>query len=69
MAFSLEFEDKNRNMFLIGIYETHAGAWTGMCKDLDGKAIKPYYYRTWKNDNVETVDFGSHSEFYYITEI
>lgn len=37
---------------------------------LDKTGNKPFYYREWKSDeNLRTVDFGSHTQFFFIEEI
>lgn len=37
---------------------------------LDKTGNKPFYYREWESDeNLRTVDFGSHTQFFFIEEI
>lgn len=31
--------------------------------------FKPGYIRSWKQDSVTTIDYGSHYTFYYITKV
>lgn len=33
---------------------------------LDSRQSKTYYLRFWTKDNVTTIDYGSHINFYYI---
>ena len=55
---------------LKGQFSTDQEARAAMVKELDGKGIKPYYYRMWSQEENETmVDFGSHSQFYIIKEV
>jgi len=54
----------------IGIYSSQEEADAAMVQELHSKGIKPYYYRTWESEPGKvTVDYGSHSNFYYITLI
>lgn len=54
----------------IGIYSSQEEANAAMVQELHSKGIKPYYYRSWESKPGKVVvDYGSHSNFYYITLI
>ena len=64
----LDFEDKNGNVYIKGTFDTFQSANKYILEDLHSRGIHPYYFRQWEKDNVITIDFGSHSEFYHITK-
>lgn len=64
--YRLEFINAWADHRLVGYYSTEQDARTAMVKELHSKGIKPYYYRSWGDENETTIDFGSHSEFYKI---
>jgi len=55
----------------IGIYNSQKEANAAMVQELHSKGIEPYYYRSWWEPETDkmVVDYGSHSNFYYITSI
>lgn len=51
----------------VGKFSTKEEANKAISADLKQREIKPYYIRIWEcRDKVEQIDYGSHSEFYYI---
>lgn len=70
--YRVEFIDKWGDHRLVGRYSTEQDARAAMVKELHSKGIKPYYYRSWTSpeaedgEEVTTIDFGSHSEFYKV---
>lgn len=57
--------------FVVGTVKTHKEAMKLISKALKNRKITPFYYRTWSEDNgkTETVDYGSHIEFFYIKKV
>ncbi|MCM1167432.1 MAG: hypothetical protein NC299_18520 [Lachnospiraceae bacterium] len=58
----------SKRKHIVGKAKTHEKAWALIVETLAERGITPYYYRSWKKDdsNTEQVDYGSHTEFFYI---
>ena len=44
--------------------DTVDAAYQVMNKDLEEKGINPPYYRSWRHENKQIIDFGSYVNFY-----
>lgn len=55
---------------IIGKSKTHEGAWALMVEHLKKQGVQPYYYRSQKlkDNKTEQIDYGNHSEFFYIVK-
>ncbi len=55
--------------FVISTVETHKNAMTLISRCLKNRGITPLYYRIWSTDDkITKVDYGSHTEYFYITK-
>lgn len=50
----------------VGIFQNEHDCYTEMW---DREGFDPPYFRTWGTEFVKTVDYGSHSKFYYMVKI
>lgn len=68
--FKVMFEDAYYERHDIALCDTEEAAWKAISSYLADNNIKPYYYRSYTNDDSEkVVDFGSHSSFCIIKEV
>lgn len=61
--YRVEFQGANGTE-IIGTANDREGANRLMIAHLNTKGIKPYYFRSWGDENKVHVDYGSWSEFY-----
>ena len=66
--YSLYFEDAYGKLHFLSKSEEKKDLMKVMHEELDKKGIKPYYIRSWEQDGVLILDYGSHSRFYRIVE-
>lgn len=57
--------------FVVGMVKTHKEAMKLISRVLKNRKITPFYYRIWSEDNgkTEKVDYGSHTEFFFIKKV
>lgn len=57
--------------FIVGTVKSHKEAMKLISRVLKNRKIVPFIYRTWSEDNgkTEKVDYGSHTEFFYIKKV
>lgn len=53
----------------IHCYPTEEAARAEMVKELNTEGIKPYYYRYVGEPNDYFIDYGSHSDWFFIREV
>lgn len=60
----------HKHKHIVGKSKTYEEAWTLMVEILKKRGILPYYYRSRKleDNKTEQIDYGSHSEFFYIVK-
>lgn len=56
------------NEEFIGCSLDTESAWDVIKAYLDVKRYNPYYYRSWEDKGVTTIDYGSHTDFFYLKE-
>lgn len=58
----------SKRKHIVGKAKTHEKAWALIVETLAKRGIALYYYRSWNIDDgkTEQIDYGSHTEFFYI---
>lgn len=71
MVYKLYRTDKNCDgIYCIGVFSSDTAARAKMVEILNSEEIKPYYYRSWYDENGKiTIDYGSHLDFFYIEAV
>lgn len=70
MKYILEFQNNYGDLRVVGKYDTVKECHEAINKFCEERHFKSYYTRAWKVSETTTkLDVGSHTEFFYITEV
>ena len=64
------FRGNSNKKEALGLFISREAAWVTINQTLKNEGIEPYYFRQWGDEVKEvTIDYGSHSDFFYIEVI
>ena len=65
----LEFQMENNEIEVISHPRNKLELWRDIHKVLEDMGFKTYYQRLYIENNKLKIDFGSHTEFFYVTDL
>lgn len=65
----LEFQKENNEIEVISHPRNKQELWRDIHKVLEDMGFKTYYQRLYIENNKLKIDFGSHTEFFYVTDL
>ena len=65
----LEFQMENNEIEVISHPRNKQELWRDIHKVLEDMGFKTYYQRLYIENNKLKIDFGSHTEFFYVTDL
>lgn len=65
----LEFQMENNEIEVISHPRNKLELWMDIHKVLEDRGFKTYYQRLYMEKDKLKIDFGSHTEFFYVTDL
>lgn len=65
----LEFQTENNEIKVISHPRNKKELWRDVDKELEDRRFKTYYQRLYLENDKLKIDFGSHTEFFYVTDL
>lgn len=65
----LEFQMENNEIEVISHPRNKLELWRDIDKVLEDRRFKTYYHRLYLVNDKLKIDFGSHTEFFYVTDL
>lgn len=70
MTYQVMFEDAYYKRHNVALCDSEEAIWKAISNYLADMGVKPYYYRSWTNDDGELViDYSSHSSFFIVKAV